>query len=196
MEARNISTTCARVVFIWLSFLPSLVLAQRASVDAPPLSAYADTESSTNVIFNAGNADARLFRLGLELNATISNNVTIAFGTDSNTNGVLEHAEADVVVGWDSGSWFYQDRISGEGAHVDRPAGHRRLNWELTSNSHRTAKSVKAVDADGVVFSGVLPSSMFSPDWNLMQVTARGLTEPGGIVVTKVLGFGFKVMLK
>ena len=29
-----------------------------------------------------------------------------------------------------------------------------------------------------------------------MQVTARGLTEPGGIVVNQVLGWGFNVILR
>ena len=50
--------------------------------------------------------------------------------------------------------------------------------------------------ANGVVFKGAIPAAMFNPDWNLMQVTTRGLTEPNGIVVNEVLGWGFNVILR
>ena len=41
-----------------------------------------------------------------------------------------------------------------------------------------------------------IPAAMFNPDWDLMQVTARGLTEPNGIVVNQVLGQGLNVILR
>ena len=176
--------------------LPSISLAQRITTDAPALSSYADTESTTNVVFSAGDADDRLFRLSLELNATADNNVSVVFGTDANANGVLDREEADAVIGWDSGSWFYQDRVSGAEAHTARTDGRRRLNWELILNPHKAAKSVKATDANGVVFTGAILAATFNPAWNLMQVTARGLTEPNGIVVNEVLGWGFNVILR
>ena len=175
-----------------------MVLAQTdaPSVDVPNTSMYADTEATTNVVFNVGDSDDRLFRLSLELNATADNNVSVVFGRDANANGVLDREEADAVIGWDSGSWFYQDRVTGAEAHTARADGRRRLNWELTLNPHKAAKSVRAADADGVVFTGAIPAAMFSPDWNLMQVTARGLTEPSGIVVSQVLGWGLNVILR
>ena len=181
---------------IMAMLLPSISLAQRITTDAPVLSSYADTEATTNVVFSAGDTDDRLFRLSLELNATADNNVSVVFGTDANANGVLDREEADAVVGWDSGSWFYQDRVSGAEAHTARTDGRRQLNWELTLNPHKAAKSIKATDANGVVFKGAIPAAMFNPDWNLMQVTARGLTEPNGIVVNAVLGWGFNVILR
>ena len=179
-----------------MSLLSALAWADALSLDAPNLSSYADTESTTNVVFSAGDTDDRLFRLSLELNATADNNVSVVFGTDANANGVLDREEADAVVGWDSGSWFYQDRVTGAEAHTSRTDGRRRLNLELTLNPHKAAKSVRAADADGVVFTGAIPAAMFNPDWDLMQVTARGLTEPGGIVVNEVLGWGFNVILR
>ena len=181
---------------IMAMLLPSISLAQRITTDAPVLSSYADTEATTNVVLNAGDSDDRLFRLSLELNATADNNVSVVFGTDANANGVLDREEADAVVGWDSGSWFYQDRVSGAEAHTARTDGRRQLNWELTLNPHKAAKSIKATDANGVVFTGAIPAAMFNPDWNLMQVTTRGLTEPNGIVVNEVLGWGFNVILR
>lgn len=183
-------------LFAGAMLLSVSVRASAVSLDAPNTSMYADTEATTNVVFNAGDADDRLFRLSLELNATADNNVSVLFGTDANANGVLEREETDAIVGWDSGSWFYRDRVTGAEAHTARADGRRRLNWELTLNSRKAAKSVKAMDANGVVFTGAIPAAMFNPDWNLMQVTARGLTEPGGIVVNQVLGWGFNVILR
>ena len=58
------------------------------------------------------------------------------------------------------------------------------------------ADTEATTNADGVVFTGAIPAAMFSPDWDLMQVTARGLTEPSGIVVNQVLGWGFNVILR
>ena len=187
-----------RNLFFVLSMLLSPVFAQTdaLSVDVPNLSSYADTEATTNIFFNGGDTDDRIFRLSLELNATADNNVSILFGTDANANGVLDREEADAVVGWDSGSWFYRDRVNGVESRAARAEGLRRLNWELTMNPHKAAKSIEATDADGVVFTGALADSMFNPDWNLIQVTARGLAESGGIVVNQVLGRGLKVILR
>ena len=58
------------------------------------------------------------------------------------------------------------------------------------------ADTEATTNVDGVVFTGAIPAAMFNPDWNLMQVTTRGLTEPNGIVVNEVLGWGFNVILR
>ena len=71
-----------------MMLLPALVRADAVSLDVPNTSSYADTESTTNVVFNAGDTDDRLFRLSLELNATADNNVSVLFGTDARTANV------------------------------------------------------------------------------------------------------------
>lgn len=59
-----------------------VVLAQTnpPSVDVPNQSPYADTEATTNVVFNAGDSDDKLFRLSLELNATADNDSSVPQG--------------------------------------------------------------------------------------------------------------------
>lgn len=165
-------------------------------VAAPNVSAYADTESVTNIVFDAGSADARLFTLSLELDATTSNNVSVVFGCDANDNGVLERQEADAVVGWDSGFWFYQDRRVGVEEHVSRASSHRRLDWHLTLDSRKTAKSLVSSDNDGTVFANAIPATMFDANWNLMQVTSSGLSEPNGVVATEANSWGFNVRVR
>lgn len=184
-------------VLLLLQAVLSPVFAEgRVEVSAQPPSQYADTESVTNIVFDAGSADARLFSLSLELDATPSNNVSVVFGCDANDNGVLERQEADAVVGWDSGFWFYQDRRVGVEEHVSRASSHRRLDWHLTLDSRKTAKSLVSSDNDGTVFANAIPATMFDANWNLMQVTSRGLSEPNGVVATEANSWGFNVRVR
>ena len=72
-------------------------------VAVPPPSDFVDTEAATNVVFDAGDVYARRLDIALELNAAASNDVIVAFGHDADTNGILERAEADLLVGWEGG---------------------------------------------------------------------------------------------
>ena len=62
---------------------------------APRPSAFLDTESVTNVAFSAGGARDFLFTLSLQLDASASNNVEVAFGRDLDGSGELDRSEAD-----------------------------------------------------------------------------------------------------
>ena len=183
-----------------LSFMAALGVSFAASgalpVATPEVSTYADTEAVTNVFFNAGDAYARLFSLSLELDATESNNVSVAFGSDVNENGLLEREETDAVVGWDSGAWFYRDRRAIVGEQISRASSRRRLDWQLTLSPRKTAKSLVSTDNDGAVFTNAIPPTMFDANWDLMQVTSRGLSEPHGAVVAEASGWGFNVILR
>ena len=182
-----------------LAFLVALMLAASAfasqGVAVPPPSDFVDTEAATNVVFDTGDAYARRFDLALELNAAASNNVIVAFGYDANTNGVLERAEADILVGWEGGVWIWRDRRAYAGQQTARADGVRRLDWSLQLDAQRRAKSLAASDADGSVFAANVPATLFDPAWNLMRVTTRGCVPPSGVVVsrTAVLGYGITV---
>lgn len=120
---------------------PTVVRAGALSVVTPEVSAYADSEATTNILFHSGDAEVRMFYFTLELDASISNNVSVAIGCDVNENGVLERAEMDTVIGWDSGSWFYHDRRAGTEIECKRNAGRLRLDWLVTLNSQRTGST-------------------------------------------------------
>ena len=68
----------------------------------PPV-AHADTEVVTNVPLSAFSRRAAKFAFSLGCRVTPTNNVEIAFGTDSDADGVLAPRETRLVVGWDSG---------------------------------------------------------------------------------------------
>lgn len=184
------------LLIIMLHVLSLALFGAGVRVEAPTPADGADTESVTNVVFAAGDANDRVFNLSLELDATVSNNVTLAFGIDGNTNGVLDREEVDAMIGWDPGAWFYHDHRTGEESYTPRSDGHGRLDWALVLSPLKTAKSLSATDADGAVFANAVPPTMFDPGWDLLQVTTRGLSDPNGIVVTEVDGWGFRIILR
>ena len=170
--------------------------AKWASTDAPRLSSAPDTEATTNVVFDAGGEDARLFRLSVELSATESNSVDVAFGRDMDGNGALDRHETDVVVGWDSGEWFFRDRRARVEMREARPSGSRKLDWRLSLDENLKATSLSATDTDGIVFSGVVPPTMFDTNWNMIRITVRGLSEPDGAVSCRVSAKGVVVIMR
>ena len=61
-----------------------------------PASGFADTEAVTNVVFSFAEDVARDFSVRLELDATPSNCVEVAFGCDADGDGRLGTAEAEL----------------------------------------------------------------------------------------------------
>ena len=176
--------------------IPFVTMASVSPIYAPEPSTSVDTEACTNLVFNAGGCVGGIYHLSMELFATESNNVTIAFGRDSNTNGVLDRVELDVLVGWDAGVWFYHDRRASIEERSVRSEGWRCLDLQLKLSSRKEAKTLLAVDDDGVVFCGAASASMFDPSWDMIQVKARGLNATNGIVTYEMKSLGLRVMLK
>ena len=86
----------------------SLALAARAgevALPEVPAARFADTESVTNAALPArAMASARLVRCTVELAASASNCVEVAFGTDADEDGALAEDEVAMRLGWDSGN--------------------------------------------------------------------------------------------
>ena len=78
----------------------------RAPVPAAlPPAVHADTETATNVPFAVALDAAGCLSFDLVCHATPSNNVEVAFGRDTDGNGILDIGEEDCIVGWDCGAW-------------------------------------------------------------------------------------------
>ena len=91
----------------------------RAVVPAAlPPAVHADTETVTNVPFATALDVAGRLSFGLVCRATPSNNVEVAFGRDSDGNGMLDVGEEDCIVGWDCGVWFVREGADGEALTV------------------------------------------------------------------------------
>ena len=156
----------------------------RAVVPAAlPPAVHADTETVTNVPFATALDAAGRLSFDLACRATPSNNVEVAFGTDANGNGVLEPEETDRVVGWDCGSWF--TRKGADGA-----CQMENGEWKIENGVEpevRTLSGRVRVRTDGMpfrleatadgspAFADLPLESTYSPSWNLLRPTGRGL---------------------
>ena len=156
----------------------------RAVVPAAlPPAVHADTETVTNVPFATALDAAGRFALDLSCRATPSNNVEVAFGTDANGNGVLEPEETDRVVGWDCGSWFTRKGADGacqmENGEWKIENGVepevRTLSWRVRVGADGTPSRFEATADGSPAFADLPLESTYSPSWNLLRLTGRGL---------------------
>ena len=88
--------------------LPMAALA--VMVEPLPTSEYADTEVSTNIAFVVDRSMMTRIEFTVALDATPTNNVEVAIGTDGNGDGNLSVEEAAYTFGYDCGKGFVRDR--------------------------------------------------------------------------------------
>ena len=151
-------------------------LASSAVSVAPlPQSAYADTEVSTNIAFVVDRAMMTRIEFSVALEATPSNNVEVAIGTDANADGNLAPEEAAYVFGYDCGRWF--TRVG-----------------ELFDCSDC---SIVRVNGEGrVERSFVLKMRKLDTAWNLVKVTRRGCGAMCELVKAEGRKPGFKLEVR
>ena len=163
------------------SVLSAVVFAERIAPPVLPVSAFADTEASTNIAIAVQDA-SRSFSVSLSLDASASNCVEVAVGHDAAlSDGGLSAAEASLLFGWDCGRWF-----------LDAPGLTNRVEMlPATADARKTATlrlgirpndSIREIRLlDGVV--PVLPSPLgmalpSAASWNMLRVTTRGCAPP------------------
>ena len=168
--------------------LVNVVFAVNVIIPDMPDSEFADNEASVNaVIPEIFDKQSKTFKFSLTLNATLSNNVEIAFGTDQAVSGgqadeILMHEETGLIVGWDCGRWFL------------RPKGLREFYYSSVTNfvaGERTMSGVFRVDPednlyslefhdgeDSFTFQGLTISNCVDwlkpTEWDLLRVVSRG----------------------
>ena len=180
--------------------------AARGTMAVAPLPAaeYADTEVSTNVCLvatqelSAGD-NRRCFDVSLSLVATPTNNVEIAFGVDADEDGVLGCRERDFVLGWDCGAWFLRDRR----ANVETRFGEeslsgveRTLTWRVKVDGDHLPRSFAATDGRATLATGAATATMFSPQWNMARVVARGGVVSNERISVKMSRNAMRVIIK
>ena len=99
----------AAIVIFALCSAPALAAAW-VVVPQLPASVRPLAEVETNVVFSSGMQGDNLWKLAIELDASLSNCVEIAFGADADNDGVLGMDEGEMCIGWDCGEWFWRDR--------------------------------------------------------------------------------------
>ena len=145
------------------------------TVSALPQSEYADTEVSTNIAFVVERPAMTRIEFTVALDATPTNNVEVAIGTDANSDGNLAVEEAAYVFGYDCGAWFA--RSAGLG-------------------SLECLGSLEGLGGGRVEKTFVLKRRQLDTAWNLVKVTRRGCVSACELVEAKGRKPGFKLEMR
>ena len=171
------------VLMCWAATaLASPTLGAGTYCSAPlPASAYLDTVTATNVPFNRTRTDVRSLDVLLQFQGSVSNAVEVAFGCDTDCDGVLSMDETDVVLGWRGGAYSLEDaagdlRILEPATNATDTARYLRLS--IGADAHQEPKAFNALSDEGPCFCScatAVPPWVYGPGWNIFKVTRRGL---------------------
>ena len=148
------------------------------TVSALPQSEYADTEVSTNIAFAVERPAMTRIEFTVALDATPTNNVEVAIGTDTNSDGNLAVEEDAYVFGYDCGAWFA------------RSAGFEGLG------SLECLGSLEGLGGGRVEKTFVLKRRQLDTAWNLVKVTRRGCVSACELVEANGRKPGFKLEVR
>ena len=135
------------------------MLAFGVTVETLPQSEYADTEVSTNIPFEVSFDAMSRMNFSISLDASPTNCIEVAIGTDANGDGVLSLDETDQTFGYNCGMWFQRNLIDDREDRLPAPV---------------------AEDGDGTVRTEktfVLKKRRLDESWDLVKVTRRGKAE-------------------
>ena len=142
-----------------------------------PESPYDDTEIATNFVISAQFDNAR------------------AFGVDDDSNGELAWNETDFILGWRCGEWFCRDMALDAGHSLSASVGTKQFRWTLGLNSDMTPLSLSVRDGS-VSIPFPVSAGMFSPEWNVCRVTARGMGGQLYVAKGSLIAPGFTLRFK
>ena len=148
------------------------------TVSALPQSEYADTEVSTNIAFAVERPAMTRIEFTVALDATPTNNVEVAIGTDENGDGNLSVEESAYAFGYDCGTWFA------------RSAGLEGLG------SLECLGSLEGLGGGRVEKTFVLKRRQLDTAWNLVKVTRRGCGAVCELVEANGRKPGFKLEVR
>ena len=148
------------------------------TIPVVPQSAFADTEVSTNIVFVVERPAMTRIEFTVALDATPTNNVEVAIGTDTNSDGNLAVEEAAYVFGYDCGAWFA------------RSAGLEGLG------SLECLGSLEGLGGGRVEKTFVLKRRQLDTAWNLVKVTRRGCGAVCELVEANGRKPGFKLEVR
>jgi len=153
-------------------------------VPTQPVSPFADTEVSTNVVIHESRADVRDVQIHFQLEGTPTNNLEVAFGCDANTNGVLDVSEIETVYGWRGGRYFIENVRAWERFEI--PAAASALcgviDIQLQNDKQFVPRSFAATCGGEPAFAALSttppPTWLFRNEWNMARVVRRGAGTP------------------
>ena len=190
------------LLFVWFTFAVSAAFARQIVIPTLPVSPFADTEVSTNVVIHESRTDVRNVQIHFQLEGTPTNNLEIAFGCDTNTNGVLDVSEIETVYGWRGGRYFIENVRAWK--RIESPAAASALcgviDIQLQHDKHFVPKSFAATCGGESAFAGLSttppPAWLFRNEWNMVRVIRRGAGTPSEWVRCDVKHDSFTIKVR
>ena len=190
------------ILLVWCAALAMTASARTILVPAQPVSEFADTEVSTNIVLHASRTDTREFGIHIQLAGTPTNALEAAFGRDMNANGVLDVQEIDTVYGWRGGRYFIEnvrawERIESEAA-TNAPCG--VVDVQLRNDAQTVPRRFTATCGGIAAFTELAttppPPWLFREEWDMVRVTRRGAGVPSEWVRCDVEYASFAIKLR
>ena len=138
---------------------------------------FLDTEVATNVAISDVSQEARRYAFSLSFVGSASNNVEIAFGTDTDGDGALSDEEVEFSAGWDCGEWFTSNAITGERLVAEGADGPHEFVGAVYP--HADGRGRAAVFRNGVAslfpaLAAAVKLWSFPATWNMVRLVGRG----------------------
>lgn len=201
----------ARMVRLWTAgtriacflavAMPFAALARTILVPTQPVSPYLDTEVSTNVPINK--ADISYSDLNFRFDGTPTNNLELAFGTDANTNGVLDAEEVGARFGWRAGRYFIENAQTGDVFDGDALNTSQSFSVDMHLEVRYSSQQVRKVVVSGVnaaefgaLVTNVPPAWIWRREWNMMRATRRGTEPPSDWIEYSASHHGFAIRMR
>ena len=134
----------------------SLFAALNATIAQLPPGDYADTEVSTNFPVAVDLRETSRVVFDVALDASPSNAVEVAIGTDADGDGYLSVEESAYAFGFDCGTWFCRDTV---------------LNQR---DVLATVPDTVLLSSNRIEHTFLLKRRKLKESWNLAKVTRRG----------------------
>ena len=172
------------ILLAWCVALAASASARTILVPTQHVSPFADTEVSTNIVLHASRTDTREFGVHIQLAGTPTNDLEVAFGRDSNTNGVLEAGEVETVYGWRAGRYFVENVRAWERIEAEAAASAQCgvVDIQLRNDAQTAPRRFAAACGGVVAFTELAttppPSWLFREEWDMVRVTRRGAGVP------------------
>ena len=184
------------------AFFAAAAFARQIVIPTLPVSPFADTEVSTNVVIHGSRTDVRDVRIHFQLEGTPTNNLEVAFGCDANTNGVLDVSEIETVYGWRGGRYFVENVRAWE--RIETPSAATALcgviDIQLQNDKYFVPRSFVATCGGELAFETLSttppPTWLFRNEWNMVRVVRRGAGTPSEWVRCDIKHDSFAIKMR
>lgn len=169
------------------------------AVPGPPV--FEDTECRIDVPFASTRPHVRNFGFSIGAEFTPSNSIEVAFGRDTDLDGLLDFPEREFRFAWDAGEWIMGGADFAD-VSVDIPASvddEKVVSWRIRLPKSGEPESL-AIKENGIAIfaslEGEVPEYAYSPLWDTVRIISRGYNPSEGQITLECSPDGFCIFIR